>query len=391
MIVVENERSECAAYSRQGEIVNSPDVHGFQAGQGEGGTLHRKLPESADGKIGRRECLGCIGAAASAVFMRASPADEKGCARRPREELRQMSVGLSPSLTAALEHIAQERGFFAAQGLNAVLRTYSSGIAGMEDMLNGAVMAAASTAIPVALQAIARSDFRIIATLASLANDNILIARPDSGIHAVQDLAGKRIGCLKGGMPQFTLDLLLMKNGMSNEDIVLGFAVPEKLIEDLVQARLDAVVLFGRYLKQIRERLGENAVALGDRLLTELTVYVTMREEEIRKDPESVERLLRAYIQAEEFATAHRNEAESIVAEGLRMKISEVRKAWADGSFHVGLQQHLLCDLEDKAAWAIERGVARATAIPNYLKLFYCAGLERIDPSRVSIIHAADL
>lgn len=337
----------------------------------------------------RRECLRRAGAVAFNAAL--GSLLSQACGHSRHQAKTPVSIGVSPSLTASLEYVARDRGYFVEQGLDVEIRTYSSGIAGIVEMLGGSVTASSSTAIPVVLHGLARSDFRVVATLASVANDNRLVARGDAGIVAVGDLRGKRIGCLKGGMPQFVLDLLLMKNNMTSHDIFPSFANPAQLVDDLVEKRVDAVVFFGKYLDMVRERLGDNTVFFGDKLLTELTSYLTMREDFVRRSPEAVESLLRAYIQAERFIASDPDEAMAIVSRGLKMDIAKVRQAWPDCFFHVGLQQHLLSDLEDKAAWATTRGITPAARIPNFLGFFYCDALEKIEPSRVSIIHAGGL
>ncbi len=343
---------------------------------------------SADGTMSRREYLGRAGMLGSSAILAAFLPLTVGCSRSPAAALKKVSIGVSPSLTATLEYVAQECGFFVEQGLDVEIRPLSSGIAGVAEMLDGKVTAASSTALPVMMQGFARTDFRIVATVASMANDNWLVTRRDCGISAIGDLKGKRVGSLKGGMPQFVLDLLLMKNNMTCTDIVPSFASPSQLIEALVQGNVEAVVLFGKYLDEIRERLGDNAVFFGDKLLTQLTSFLTMRDDEVRKNPETVEKLLRAYIRAERFVDNHPDKAMSIVAKAIDMDISKVRQAWPDCVFYVSLHQHQLSELEDKAAWAVTRGITPAARIPNFLNFFYCEALERIEPSRASVIHA---
>lgn len=339
----------------------------------------------------RRECFRRMGAVGCHAFLGTLVSQAGGCARSHARGLEKISIGVSPSLTACLEHVAQDRGFFVEQGLDVDIRTYSSGVAGIVAMLDGTITAASSTAIPVVMQVLAGSDFRIVATLASMANDNWLVARRDAGIGTVRDLTGKRVGCLKGGMPQFVLDLLLMKHNMTSRDIVASFGSPPDLIVDLVEKRLDAVVVFGHYLDEIRERLRDNTVFFGDKLLAVLTSYLTVGKDFSRQRPDTIQRLLLAYVQAERFAAAYPDEAVSIAARSLKMEIAKVRQAWPDCLFHIGLQQHLLSDLEDKAAWANTRENTTAAAIPNFLGYFDCQALEHIEPSRVSIIRAGGL
>lgn len=337
----------------------------------------------------RRECFQRLGASGLGLILAGGMPWPAGCTRERPMVRENVIIGVSPSLTACLEYIAQARGFFSEQGLTVEIRTYSSGVAGIVEMLGGAIHAASSTAIPVVMQSFVRSDFRVVAVLATMANDNWLVARKDAGISSVRDLAGKRIGCLKGGMPQFVLDLLLMRHGMTNRDIVASFAPPQHLVEALIDKRLDGVVLFGKYVDQIRGHLGDSAMCFGDKLLAELTSYLTVREELVRTNPGLIERLLRAYLQADRFAAEHPEEAMAIASRGLSMDLAKVRESWQDCNFHVGLQQHLLSDLEDKAVWATSRGIAPSPQIPNFLPLFDYHALEHIAPSRVTLIHTA--
>ena len=65
--------------------------------------------------------------------------------------LETLSVGTAPSATATLEWVAEDRGYFKAEGLRVDFRDYSSGKEALDDVLLGKVDVAAVSPIPLAI------------------------------------------------------------------------------------------------------------------------------------------------------------------------------------------------------------------------------------------------
>jgi ABC-type nitrate/sulfonate/bicarbonate transport system substrate-binding protein len=302
-------------------------------------------------------------------------------------ELETLTVGAAPSATTTLEWVADEMGFFQAEDLQARFIEYPSGKEALDDVLLGKVDVAAASAIPLAVLGFNRADFRILGSVANLANDNVLVARRDAGILKVTDLKGKRVGTSPGIMPHYMLDLLLRKHGFNSNDVAVTLAPQSQLVESLAQGGLDGATLLGKYINQAQLRLGTNALRITDPALFDITIYLAVRDTLVRQRPRAIEKFLRACLRAEDYVATHPEQSMAIVARRLKMNLADIRQSWPYWHFNVYFHQAALNDLENMARWQAELHPAPDRRLPNFLNVLHYQALERIAPERVTVIH----
>jgi ABC-type nitrate/sulfonate/bicarbonate transport system substrate-binding protein len=298
-----------------------------------------------------------------------------------------LSVAHAPSLTAALDIIAQDQGFFTDQGLKVELIQVSNGSAAIQAMLSGKADVASSATYVVVLESFKRKDYKIFGSVATLGNDNQIVARKDSGISLLADLKGKRIGVSPNTMSQYSLDLLLTQAGLSEQDVILEYVDRAKLNDALISGDLDAICTMGAFVGQAKTALAENAVLFGNESLVQVTAYVTALDSTLQQKPQAIQKLLKGYIQAEEFIHNNPDQAIQILSTYYKMEFADTKNQWKTYRFRVGLDQVLIGDLEAIAQWQMQHKISEATQLPNFLDYFSYQGLEAIDNQRISIIH----
>jgi hypothetical protein len=101
----------------------------------------------------------------------------------------------------------------------------------------------------------------------------------------------------------------------------------------------------------------------------------------------TIERFLRAVVQAEQFVKSNDEQARRIVALEFGYDASYVDSIWTNHNFAVTLPQSLLLLMESEARWRIENRLTDKTKVPNYLEFIYFDGLEAVKPDAVTIIH----
>lgn len=142
------------------------------------------------------------------------------------------------------------------------------------------------------------------------------------------------------------------------------------------------------FISQARELVGEeNAVLFAEPGLYLKTFNLVATGALIRGGSQTVDRVLRALVRAERFATAHPKECVRIVATRLGLAESDIESVWPEIDLRVTLDQALLRGLEDEAQWAIKNDLVEAEEPPNYLDFIYLDGLKRVRPESISIIH----
>jgi ABC-type nitrate/sulfonate/bicarbonate transport system substrate-binding protein len=296
-------------------------------------------------------------------------------------------IGFGPSLTSALDIIADSQGFFAAEGLRVEQREFTRGSKAMEALVKGEIDISSSTGFALTAASFAERRLRVVSTVATAGNDNQIVARRDRGVVLLPDLRGKRVGVVKSGMSQYVLDLMLMQGGMTARDVTIVHQEPPQLVKLLLAGELDAVCIFGAWVDQARRELGEKAAVITDESLVRITTFMTAMAPRIGRDPGLFTRVLKAYIRAEEFIRANPDRAREIVVKRFALDDEAARKLWKPNLFHVALDQSTLDELDNMARWMVDTGQAKADDYPNFLDLIWFDTLERIDPRRVSIIH----
>ncbi len=296
-------------------------------------------------------------------------------------------LGFGPSLTSALDIIADSQGFFAAEGLCAELREFTRGKNALEAMMRGEIDIASSPGYSLVAATFAEHGLRVVSTVAIAGNDNQIVARRDRGIATLPDLQGKRVGVIKGGIAQYVFDLMLLQGGMTAGDVTIVYEEPPRLLSLLLAGELDAVCVFGAWVDQARRGLGDKASVFTDESLVRVTTFMTARTDRIKRDPGLFTRVVKAYVRAEDFIRANPDRAREIVVKRFALDGEAARKLWKPNLFHVALEQSTLDDLDNLARWMVDTGLEKAEDYPNFLDLIWFDTLERIDPRRISIIH----
>jgi ABC-type nitrate/sulfonate/bicarbonate transport system substrate-binding protein len=296
-------------------------------------------------------------------------------------------IGISPSLTATLNIIANQQGYFSQQGVDAEIRVIESGPKAVAMMLNDEIDISESAIFPLVSNSFNRRDFKIYTQVSISGNDNMIIARKDKGIRKMMDLEGKRVGALKGGFPHYVLDLMLLNAGVDSKKIHLIFEESDRLYQMLSSGDLAAVCMYGGWIDKAKNNLKDNAILFHDEKLFRVTVVETAKTKTFERSPELFSRILKAYIKAEEYVRKNPDDALKTVVEYLKLDMSNAQKVWKPQMVHVALEQSLIKDMENLAQWQIGTGMRNSPKIPNYLNFIHFRNLIEVDPKRVSITH----
>lgn len=310
-----------------------------------------------------------------------------GCDRLPARtaegEGRKIALAVTPWPGSAAVYIAQEKGYFREEGLEAILRSYPSGHQGLEAVLSGKADFATVGDTPIARAAIDGRQFSVIATISEVERGVLIVARKDRGIMTSDDLRGKKIGRVAGTTADFFLDIYLKTSYLHPRDVRIVDLDPGDVVQALLEGEVDAVSTWPPHTTTLKDR-GDVAV-LHEPGLYNMTWNLIAAKDLARRDPDAIRRFLRAVLRANRLIVDRPAEARSITAANCGMDIGTVEREWGNFDFVTHLDETLLLTLEDEARWMIGKQAGRGNKTPNFADHVDTKGLMAVDPQSVRL------
>jgi len=296
-----------------------------------------------------------------------------------------ISIGATTQELSTLIWIADEKGYFRENGLNATIKAYDTGIETKDALLAGEVDVADTVDFVIANLGLEGVDFKVLASI-DTAFTNYITARKDKGIFSLSDLKDKKIGIKPGSSAEYYLGRTLIFNDLSLQDVELVAVHPPEMPDAIAQGKVDATITWHPHNYHIKNILGDNAIVWSAQGKQYIYWVIFSKGEFVQKYPEKIKRLLKALIQAEEFVKNNDLEAKEIIARQVNLDLAYIESIWSDFHFVIELPQSIIMVMEDQARWAIKNNLTEATEVPNYLDYIYLDALEEIKPEVVTII-----
>ena len=282
--------------------------------------------------------------------------------------------------------IAQEKGFFQEEGLDAVVKYYPSGKKAMEAMFAGEVDIATGADIPIVFNSFIRDDFAVFATFSYSYDDIKVLGRKDRGIGKPEDLKGKKIGYTAGTSSQFFVHIYLTEHGIDPAAVKLVEFAPTDLPGALKQGKVDAIATFEPYASEALKALPGKAVKLPKSDLYKATFNLAVMRAYAKEHPGLLKKVLKAVDKATTFIKQDRNESIAVMTKSLKLGGNSFVSVADDLVFELSLDHSLFTIFEDEARWAMKNGLTDKTKIPNYLGYFYPDALKEVKPEALTII-----
>ncbi len=160
----------------------------------------------------------------------------------------------------------------------------------------------------------------------SYGTDKIILA---PGIESAQDLIGKKIAVMEGGLTQIFMGIWLEENGVAIDQVEFVNVIMDEAVGAMLGGSVSAVELWEPFGSQLLANMpGARVVAdssQGDWISTALLgdgMYMSSRFLEQR--PEAANLAMKAYFKAVDFWKANPEEGNRIIAEAIRFDVSDV-------------------------------------------------------------------
>lgn len=297
-----------------------------------------------------------------------------------------LRIGVSETLLSLPLYVAEAEGFFQKRGVNVEFVNCVGGNRCVKNMLEGQTELATATELPVVFNSFIRSDFAILTSFVSVANDLKVVARTDAKITEPGKLRDKTLGYVKGGASQYVLDLVLVYNGIDPDTVKLKAITPETALTALANKEVDALCIWEPFASRIELELGTDVQLVPiPKLYTETFNLIAMQSA-IKARPQELERIVQALKDSTQFIQTHPEKVKALAAKRLRVPVVLVDKIFDDYRFRLSLNRSLPRTMEGQGRWALREGhVPSNLPQPNYTSFLYPAFLKTVDPSAVSL------
>lgn len=227
-------------------------------------------------------------------------------------------------------HLAQEKGFFAQEGVEVRLIEFvavndtqrafehdkiDGGMYSLFQVMQNRHLLARKMQVPMVI------DFSDGA--------DMVLARPD--IQDVRGLRGRRVGVTLSPLDFYFLGRALETYGMSLKDVSLVYVRTEDVPEALRSGKIDAVMTYPPNSTEIEEAGIARQIFSSSQIPGEIIDVLALDEAVIRKRPDDVAALIRAFYRAVRYAQEHPDDASRIMAEREHVSPESFRKALQTG------------------------------------------------------------
>ena len=312
-----------------------------------------------------------------------------GCQEKPEEytgSVEKITVAIGTGPVTSLIHIAFIKSYFENEGLDFVLQQHQSGKSAFNAVVEGEADLATAAETPIMLAIMRGEKIYILATISSTEKNKMIVARKDKGVSIPNDLKGKKIGVSVGTNAEFFMDSFLIMHGISRDEVEVINVESNAIVDTLTSGEVDAVSTWNPYINILQKGLGDNGVTFSGEGIYRETFNLVTKQDFANENPETIKKILRALVKADEFIEENSDEAREIVADRIGMDRATLSELWELYNFKVTLDQYLLVTLEDETRWAIKNKLTDKTEVPNYLDYIYMDALEEVKPEAVGII-----
>ncbi len=208
--------------------------------------------------------------------------------------------------------LAQDKGFFAKEGIEVELINNEIHAAAFGGLFAGQVDAVAGALLDA--PAYSEPDAPLVCVLAtddSRGADGIVA---DKDIKSIADLKGRSVAVLRGGLPEFYLNVLLKEVGLSEADVEVVDLAPEDAGQAFLLQEVDAAVTLEPWLTQGRQAAHGHLLTDSSQKPGLLVGCLVTTPAVFQRRQADFKALGRAWAAAVTYAEAHPGEADAIMA-----------------------------------------------------------------------------
>ncbi|MEU9256476.1 NrtA/SsuA/CpmA family ABC transporter substrate-binding protein [Streptomyces sp. NPDC048270] len=294
-----------------------------------------------------------------------------------------VSLAASDHLGGAPVYLAQERGLWSAEGIDATVTTQPSGRDALNAVLGGQAQLGVVGDLPAVTAALGGREVRIVADLSRF-SDWRLLTRTDRQINGFAALKGRKVAVPQGTNVEYALSRMLASAQLTAADVTVVNLAPNQVTSALARGDVDAGVTFPSFYDAARTTLGDRYAELPFTGYTARTLLVAGP----KATEETATAVLRALLKAQREIAADPAAARKAV---LAQSKGALQAGYVDTfqpryDYGATLSPELLTQLEQEAGWAkAAQGLPGSADRTALLRHLHPAPLTAVDPAAVTL------
>lgn len=281
--------------------------------------------------IHRRQVLQLLAGASGAVLLHACNSSSESTKATPTDSpattapksKTSLSLGTAPWVGQVPLYIAQEKGFFAEEGLDFELRNFgdsggylSAFLANKLDSLS----LVSSEAVTLLDQG---KDYKIVLIQDNSTGGDGILAK--NSVASIADFKGKKVAVDTSGVSYFFLLQVLKEAGLTKDDITAINTEPSAAASAYQTGSVDIAVTYAPYLKEAAEAVKDGRIIYdSSKMPTAIIDMYIFDSAYVEKNPEAVQAFVNGIFKGMAFLKENPEEALKISSVALDVKPADV-------------------------------------------------------------------
>jgi NitT/TauT family transport system substrate-binding protein len=219
--------------------------------------------------------------------------------------------------------VAQEKGLFAANGVDVELKYFDNYLDSLSALANGAVTANSQTLNDTLISVSGGAKQTIVLVNDNSTGNDQIIASP--GISSLADLKGKTIAVEAGTVDHFLLLLALKKAGVASTDVTIKALPTADAAAAFKAGQVDAVGAFAPFTTTALERAGSKAIATSKDFPGAIPDHLVFQSSFVAQHPAEVQKVVKTWFDTMSWIAANSDAALNIMAKKAGVSVDDYK------------------------------------------------------------------
>lgn len=290
-----------------------------------------------------------------------------------------------PKNISMLPIIAEQKGFFRAEGLEVRPNYLQTGKVAMDALVSGDLNFGVIVETNIAFVKFQEgADVKVISSVIRKHDDAIMALR-DKGIRTPKDLEGKSVAFVPGTTSHRFADLFVDFYKLNRKKIQFLSLSPPSIQASVLNGSIPAGSVWQPFRYNVQQALGDRLVQFNDPRIYTAYGLLAVRGDFARREPARIQSFLKALLRAEAFVRDRRDEAIVILAKEMEMDPAVLTAIWDAYELNVQLNEGLVDVFVSTGNWAkaTQKGF-EDKPVPAYTDVLDSSFLRKVDATRVT-------